>query len=67
MNVQSINKNRTYTEVVIERIADDRPVSDELLIGFAMQAAGENPSSLFGWSIQFWGVEPVCTVTLNTD
>lgn len=67
MRIQSVQKSSTYTEVVIEAVPDDRPVTDDMLVGFAMHAAGENPSSLFGWAVQFWGVDPVVTVQLFTD
>lgn len=69
MNIskESGYRGRAYREVVIENIADDRPVSDDLLAGFAMASVGENPSSLFGWSVHRWPMTTTATVTLNTD
>lgn len=67
MNVQSTYQGQTYREVTIENIADDRPVSDDLLAGFAMASIGENPSSLYGWSVTRWPMTTTATVTLNTD
>jgi hypothetical protein len=67
MKVQSTYRGRTYKEVTIEGIADDRPVSDDLLAGFAMASIGENPSSLFGWSVTRPSMTTTAVVTLNTD
>lgn len=68
MFIVSINKGRTITDVHVSGIASDRPVSNDVIAGFAMQGAGENPSSLFGWTVKTYG-EPVsgAVVTLHTD
>ena len=68
MKVQSTYKGRTYKEVSIEHDFDDRPVSDDLLVGWAMAQVGETPESLFGWYVS----RPVqyshlAVITLNTD
>lgn len=66
MMIQSIQRGRTTTVVTIANIAEDRPVSDHLVIGFAMHAAGENPSSLYGWACIQHG-NGTATVQLHTD
>jgi len=66
MMIQSIHRGYATTSVTIAGIAEDRPVHNNLLIGFAMHAAGEDPSSLFGWAcIQH--DNGTATVRLNTD
>lgn len=65
MMISEIRKGRSTTTVVVTGFAADRPVSDDLVIGFAMHAARENPSSLFGWHIHHNG--ETATVSLNTD
>lgn len=68
MKVQSTYRGRTYKEVTIEHDFDRSPVSDDLLVGFAMKAVGETPHSLFGWSVSRPGQYPhMAVVTLNTD
>lgn len=67
MKIQSIQKGRPTTVVIIVNIAEDRQVPGSLLIGYAMHAAGEDPSSLFGWScVQHPGGRSA-TVQLHTD
>lgn len=68
MKVQSTYRGQTYKEVTIEHNFDDRPVSDDLLVGWAMAQVGETPESLFGWHV----TRPVefahlAVVQLNTD
>lgn len=58
---------RAHKQLVVENIADDRPVSDELLAGFVMASCDENPSSLFGWSVIRYPDENAAVVTLNID
>lgn len=67
MMIQSIQKGRATTVVTIANIASDRPVSDQLLIGFAMASANENPSSLFGWACMQHPESKSATVQLHTD
>ena len=67
MKVQSTYRGRTYKEVTVT-LAEDRPVSDDLIIGWAMAQVGETPSSLFGWSVNRPVQYPLmAVVTLNTD
>lgn len=66
MMIQSIQKGRATTIVRVERIAADRPVKNDLIIGYAMHAAGEDPSSLFGWACIQHG-DGTATVQLHTD
>jgi hypothetical protein len=61
------HRGHTYVEVIVTDIAEDRAVSDDLLAGFAMATIGENPSSLFGWSVTRWPLTTTATVQLNTD
>lgn len=69
MFIISVNKGRTIIDVHVGGIAADRPVSNDLIAGFAMHAAGENPSSLFGWTVKPYGEERThgAVVTLNID
>ena len=68
MKVQSTYRGRTYKEVTIEHDFDDRPVSDDLIVGWAMAQVGETPGSLFGWSVSRPAQYPhMAVVTLNTD
>lgn len=71
MNIDRIEKSTATTRVHIDRFASDRPVSDDLIAGFAMAAARETPSSLFGWHVcRFTGDngETVsAVVALHTD
>ena len=70
MNIESIRKEYASTQVDIVNIAVDRQVSDDLLIGFAMHAAGENPSRLFGWKVCRFtegDVTVAARVSLHTD
>jgi hypothetical protein len=68
----NINKDQTHRGfghilVTIDNIAADRPVSDDMLAGFAMASVGENPSSLFGWAVSRSTEFPFAVVRLNTD
>lgn len=68
MKAQGIYKGGTYREVTIEHNFDDRPVSDDLLVGWAMREAGETPESLFGWKVDRPGQYPhMAVVTLYID
>ena len=68
MKVQSTYRGRTYKEVTIEFIDGEDQCSDEMLVGYAMKAVGESPSSLFGWSVSRPAqYSLVAVVTLNTD
>jgi hypothetical protein len=68
MQIQGTYNGRTYKEVTINHNFDDRPVSDDMLIGYAMHVAGETPESLFGWSVKRPAQYPLmAVVTLNTD
>lgn len=71
MRVQATHRGRTYHEVVIEHNFDDRPVSDDLLVGWAMAQVNETPESLFGWTVirpePYGGTPNMAVVTLNTD
>lgn len=68
MKVQSIYRGRTYKEVTIEHNFDDRPVSDDLLVGWAMAQVGETPESLFGWGVtRPADFAHLAVVQLNTD
>lgn len=67
MMIQSIQKGGSTTTVNVHRIADDRPVTDDLLAGFAMAKAGEDPSSLFGWTVRRYPDERAAVVSLHTD
>jgi hypothetical protein len=61
-------RGRTYKEVTVEHNFDDRPVSDDLIVGWAMAKAGETPESLFGWSVNRPSQYPhMAVVTLHTD
>ena len=60
-------KAQTYREVNVSGIADDRPVSDDFIAGFAMASVGEEPSSLFGWAVDRIPLTTAATVTLYTD
>lgn len=44
-----------------------RPVSDDFLAGFAVKAANETPSSLYGWSVSRSEDGTSATVRLATD
>lgn len=68
MKVQSTYQGGTYKEVTIEHDFEDRPVSDDLVVGFAMANVGETPERLFGWEVR----RPVefhhlAVVTLHTS
>lgn len=67
MNIKSVRGTTPSKYVDIENIEPDRPVSDDLIIGFAMAGARENPSSLFGWSVYRSEDGTWAIVTLNTD
>ena len=67
MRVTDQRRGYGHKTVTIEGIAPDRQVSDDLLIGFAMHAAGENPSRLFGWSVSTYNDRTKAIVTLNTE
>lgn len=67
MMIQSIHKGGATTTVNVHHIADDRPVTDDLLAGFAMASAHEDPSSLFGWSVRRYPDEKAAVVQLHTD
>lgn len=72
MNIEQVTtRPGRSTAVEIEGITRDRQVSDDVIAGFAMHAAGENPSSLFGWHVTRWtddeGLTVAATVTLHTD
>jgi hypothetical protein len=68
MQIQGTYKGRTYKEVTITHNFDDRPVSDDLLIGYAMRVVGETPESLFGWEVKRPAQYPhMAVVTLRTD
>lgn len=54
----------TKTVVIVHNFAD-RPVSDDLIAGWAMAKAGEEPSSLFGWVVK--RNETGAVVLLYTD
>jgi hypothetical protein len=63
----SITRGRATTTIIVEGFAADRPVSDDMIAGFAMRAANENPSSLFGWQVQHIASEGAAVVFLHTD
>lgn len=69
MNIRekSIRRGYATTTVTVENIADDRPVSDDLIAGYAMRGCLENPSSLFGWSVRRYPDEKCAVVSLHTD
>lgn len=68
MNVQSTYNARTYREVRITHNFDDRPVSDDLLVGYAMHAINETPESVFGWDVSRPVQHPnLAVVTLHID
>lgn len=65
MRVVQITGSVPSKRVRVEGFAPDRPVSDDLVAGFAMRAANETPSSLFGWHVT--RDEEGATVVLHTD
>lgn len=67
MNIENIHRGHSTKTVRIVNIADDRPVSDDLLKGFAMKAANEDPSSLFGTEVIRDHEARSATVRLHTD
>lgn len=69
MFIVSITQGRTVKVVHVSGIKEDRQVSEDFIKGFACHAAGEEPSSLFGMSIETYGEGWVqgATVTLHTD
>jgi hypothetical protein len=67
INKETIVKARTFKSAMVVNIAEDRPVSDDLLAGFVMASLGENPSSLFGWDVHRSNDGTMAVVTLNTD
>lgn len=58
---------RTQKQVTISHDFKDRPVSDDLIVGWAMAKANEDPSSLFGWRVSRVEDQNVAVVTLYTD
>lgn len=67
MIVESVYRGPSFTEVTV-KLAKDRPVSDDLVIGWAMAHLGETPSRLYGWRVRRAPDRPlVAIVTLNTD
>lgn len=58
------NKGRTVKTVTVEAPEN---ANDNDVLEAALSAAGENRSSLFGWSINYWPVGEVWTVDLHTD
>ena len=68
MMIQGTYKGRTYVEVSIQHNFDDRPVSDDLLVGYAMNEVGETPESLYHWTVTRPADYPhLAVVTLHTD
>lgn len=67
VNHTGSSKARTVTIVKIDGIAADRPVSDDLIAGFAMASTGENPSSLYGWTVKRSDSGTEAFVHLHTD
>lgn len=69
MRAELRHKSTSHKVVSVWDIQPDRPVSDDLILGFAMATAGENPSSLFGWEVKRFEGETntTATVVLNTD
>jgi len=63
MMIQQVIKGRTMTDVTM---LDAGNYTDDEVIAAAMQAAGETPARLFGWSVKRFD-EGSCIVTLNTD
>ncbi len=66
MNIRSIDRGKTVTEVMVENIG---AVSEDMIVGFAMAAVNEDPHSLFGWSVDRYKppFHQTVTVRLHKD
>lgn len=62
MEIFEIQKRQTYKRVTVVGLTHQ---PDKAIAKFAMRAAGENESSLFGWTIDRNGT--AAHVFLNTD
>jgi hypothetical protein len=58
---------RSERQVTIHHNFEDRPVSDDLIAGWAMAQVGEDPSRLFGWRVSRVESQSVAVVTMYTD
>lgn len=67
MKATTVTRNLTNITVTVELPSESRPVSDDLIVGFAMASVNETPDSLFGWSVSRSDEFPFATVALNTD
>lgn len=67
MEITNVQKNLTNVTVTVALPGADRPVSDDLLVGFVMAKVGETPDSLFGWRVSRSDEFPVAVVALHTD
>jgi hypothetical protein len=67
MRIDTVTGSIPTKRVRIDGIAADRPVSDDLLAGFAMKGAGEDPSSLYGWHVSRSEDGKAALVSLYTD
>lgn len=66
--MQKISTTNGYGHrVVVVRLAADRPVSDDLIAGWAMAQISESPSTLYGWSVSRTEDGEHAYVRLNTD
>jgi hypothetical protein len=65
MRAELRHKGQTVKVIAVSGIAADRPVSDDLILGFAMATVGENPSSLFGWNVKRFEGETNSTATVE--
>lgn len=69
MKVESIRKGLTVKVVTVSEVVE---INDRAVADFAMEAAGEKPSSLFGYRVNYFedadGNEGACAVVdLYTD
>lgn len=67
MRIESITGSLPTKRVRVSGLTEDRPVSDDLIAGFAMAKAGETPGSLYGWRVSRGEDGTTATVSLHTD
>ena len=67
MRIESITGSLPTKRVRVSGLTADRPVSDDLIVGFAMASARETPSGLYGWSVSRGEDGTTATVSLYTD
>lgn len=58
---------RTQKQVTVSHDFKDRPVSDDLIAGWAMATVGETPESLFDFRVSRVEDQNIAVVTFYTD